>query len=90
MRLIDVDAMNEELFYKELGGKDNLISAESVFDMLRATPTAYDVERVVEQLNDLPTFKVSATSEKHPFSSYEAEMISKHEVMGIVKKGGAE
>ena len=50
----------------------------------------YDVEKVIEQLNDLPTFKVSATSEKHPFCAYEAEMISKHKVMGIVKKGGAE
>ena len=26
MRLIDVDAMNEELFYKEMGGKDTLIT----------------------------------------------------------------
>lgn len=58
--------------------------------ILEEVPTAYDTEKVVEQLNDLLTFKVSATSEKHPFSAYEAEMISKHKVMGIVKKGGAE
>lgn len=64
--------------------------AKAILDMVKNTKTAYDTERVVEQLNDLLTFKVSATSEKHPFSAYEGEMISKHKVMGIVKKGGAE
>ena len=51
---------------------------------------AYDTERVIEQLNDLPTHKEVATSEKHPFCAYETEMISKHKVMRIVKKGGVE
>ena len=44
MRLIDVDAMNEELFYKQLGGKDTLITAESAFNMIKTQPTAYDVK----------------------------------------------
>ena len=34
MRLIDADAMNEELFYKQVGGKDSLITAESAFKMI--------------------------------------------------------
>ena len=51
MRLIDADAMNEELFYKQVGGKDSLITAESAFKMIDAQPTAYDVEAVVEQLD---------------------------------------
>lgn len=38
MRLIDVDAMNEELFYKQVGGKDSLITAESAFEMVDAQP----------------------------------------------------
>jgi hypothetical protein len=50
MRLIDVDTMNEELFYKQLGGKDTLITAESAFNMIKAQPTAYDVEKVVAEL----------------------------------------
>ena len=33
MRLIDADAMNAELFYKQVGGKDSLITAESAFEM---------------------------------------------------------
>lgn len=49
-RLIDVDAMNEELFYKQLGGKDTLITAESAFNMIKAQPTAYDISKVVAEL----------------------------------------
>ena len=53
MRLIDADAMNEELFYKQLGGKDTLITAESAFNMIKAQPTAYDVDAVVEELVEM-------------------------------------
>ena len=53
MRLIDADAMNEELFYKQVGGKDSLITAESAFEMINAQPTAYDPDKVVEQLEKL-------------------------------------
>lgn len=53
MRLIDADAMNEELFYKQVGGKDSLITAESAFEMINAQPTAYDPDKVVEQLEEL-------------------------------------
>lgn len=52
MRLIDADAMNEELFYKQVGGKDSLITAESAFEMINAQPTAYDADGVVEQLKE--------------------------------------
>lgn len=53
MRLIDADAMNAELFYKQVGGKDSLITAESAFEMINAQPTAYDPDKVVEQLEEL-------------------------------------
>ena len=53
MRLIDADAMNKELFYKQVGGKDSLITAESAFEMINAQPTAYDLDKVVEQLKEL-------------------------------------
>lgn len=84
MRLIDADTLN---FERKHCNKSQI---KAMLDFVDAQPTAYDTEKVIEQLNDLPTFKVSATSEKHPFSAYEAEMISKHKVMGIVKKGGVE
>lgn len=55
MRLIDADAMNEKLFYKQVEGKDSLITVESAFEMIKAQPTAYDVDKVVEQLKNLKT-----------------------------------
>jgi hypothetical protein len=78
MRLIDTDMMNEELFYKELGGKDSLITAECVFDMLKAQPTAYNVDRVVEQLDAYITKIVGRNS-----ALYQT-------IIGIVRKGGTE
>lgn len=52
MRLINVDAMNEELFYKQLGGKNAFITVECAFKMIKAQPTAFDVDMVVEQLEN--------------------------------------
>lgn len=78
MRLIDVDAMNEELFYKQVGGKDSLITAESAFKMIDAQPTAYDVEAVVEQLDTYITKLVGRNA-----TLYQT-------VMQIVKGGGVE
>ena len=55
MRLIDVDAMNEELFYKEMGAKDTLITCETAFEMIKAQPIVFDcnevIDRVIEILN---------------------------------------
>lgn len=76
MRLIDADAMNEELFYKQVGGKDSLITAESAFKMIDAQPTVYDVEAVVEQLDTYITKLVGRNS-----ALYQT-------VMQIVKGGG--
>ena len=53
MRLIDTDAMNEELFYKQIGGKNTLITVESAFNMIKAQPTAYDLDNVVSQMYKL-------------------------------------
>lgn len=78
MRLIDADAMDEELFYKELGGKDSLITAECVFDMLKVQPTAYDVEKVVSELDAYITKIVGRKS-----TLYQT-------VIGIVRKGGVQ
>ena len=78
MRLIDTDAMNEELFYKELGSRDSLITAECVFDMIKATPTAYNVDEVIKQLDAYITKIVGRKS-----ALYQT-------VIGIVRKGGVE
>lgn len=53
MRLIDADAMNEELFYEQAGGKDTLITCETAFDMIKAQPTAYDVDNVANAVVEI-------------------------------------
>ena len=77
MRLIDTDEMNEKLFYRELGGKDVLITAKSVFDMIKALPTAYDVEKVVAELESKD-------------DDCGCGKIGVWEAIDIVKRGGAE
>ena len=82
MRLIDADAMNAELFYKQVGVKDSLITAESAFEMINAQPTAYDVDAVVEQLEDRSTLSRPVGWTK----SY--EIITLKDAVEIVKGGG--
>ena len=84
MRLIDTDEMNEKLFYRELGGKDVLITAKSVFDMIKALPTAYDVEKVVAELEKAESVKV--------FGSLNSgnRLIPVKDAIDIVKQGGVE
>lgn len=78
MRLIDADAMNEELFYKQLGGKDTLITAECAFNMIKTQPTVYDIDNVASQLDEYLIKLVGRNS-----GLYQT-------VIGIVKKGGIE
>jgi hypothetical protein len=82
MRLIDADAMNAELFYKQVGGKDSLITAESAFEMINAQPTAYDVDAVVEQLEYRSTLsRPVGWTKSH-------EIITLKDAVEIVKGGG--
>ena len=53
MRLIDVDAMNEELFYKEMGGKDTLITCEAAFNMVKAQPIVFDCNEIIDEVIDI-------------------------------------
>lgn len=84
-RLIDADAMNEELFYKQLGGKDTLITAESAFNMIKAQPTAYDVDKVVEDIK-----KSSTDNDGLIVKDGNEPMIWKSKAIDIVKRGGVE
>ena len=53
MRLIDVDAMNEELFYESMGGKDTLITCETAFNMIKAQPIVLDYNEVIDKVIDI-------------------------------------
>lgn len=88
MRLIDTDEMNEKLFYRELGGKDVLITAKSVFDMIKALPTAYDVEKVVTELEKAKEeCYVLEITTGEPYKYY-CQRQAFENAIDIVKRGG--
>lgn len=49
MRLVDIDAMNKKLFYKQCGGKDSLITVEKAFEMIESQPTVDILGEVLEK-----------------------------------------
>ena len=91
-RLIDANALME---YTQ-----NLKSRTIDCNDIARFPTAYDIDKVVEQLESLETYKQTVTMEKHPFCASEIETVSKKKAIEIVKgnysenpnssKGGAE
>ena len=87
MRLIDADAMNEELFYKQLGGKDTLITAESAFNMIKAQPTAYDIEKVVKELDEF-WFQVEQLVDEDGYKYKVVKVVELDTAIDIVRKGG--
>lgn len=91
MRLIDADALLEQYNLKDAtkyGNKDSEKQAHSystmmlyeIADMIEDAPTAYDVDKVVEQLND--NFRVVRTDEDLEWNRAMDEAIT------IVKGGG--
>ena len=81
MRLVNIDDCNRSLFYKQSGGKDSLITVESVFNMFEALPTAYDIAKVVEELE---TNKQNALEVEESIKEYNVW----NEAIEIVKRGG--
>lgn len=95
MRLVNVDDCDRELFYRQMGGKDSLITVETAFDMLNALPTAYDVDKVVQQLEEVgQKMSESKSIQKYGKSSpanhryYKA--VSVKRAIEIVKGGGVD
>ena len=91
MRLIDADALLEQYNLKDAtkyGNKDAEQQAHSystmmlyeIADMIEDAPTVYDVDKVVEQLND--NFRVVRTDEDLEWNRAMDEAIT------IVKGGG--
>ena len=93
MKLIDSDALLEQYSLKDAtkyGNKDAEQQAHSystmmlyeIADMIESAPTAYDIDKVVEQLND--KFRVVRTDEDLEWNRAMDEAIT------IVKGGGVE
>lgn len=86
MRLIDADKMDEELFYKEMSGKDTLITCETAFNMIKEQPTAYDVENVVEQLQNMS----NGIPLQYEYNYEQGVSDGLDKAIEIVKQGGIE
>ena len=85
MRLIDVDAINLD--------EINLLSQEGIQKILDEQPTAYDVDKVVEQLEDMRSkreeqLKICADKDMEDYLRCKISAIA--EIIEIVKSGGVE
>lgn len=78
MRLIDVDEITDGEILNYLG-KEYGFCVPDVRDLLKDQPTAYDVNKVVEQLEAAPI----CSSWNH-----NSDNISRNFAMEIVKRGG--
>lgn len=81
MRLIDADALKKDLKSVTLSN-GTLVNTNAVLYLLEEYPTAYDPDKVVEQLND--KFRVVRTDEDLEWNRAMDEAIT------IVKGGGVD
>ena len=95
MRLIDADALLEQYNLKDAtkyGNKNSEQQAHScgtlmlyeIADMIEDVPTAYDVDKVVEQLEELKTINVDIS-----FGTI-IRTLRKDAILEIVKGGGVD
>ena len=83
-RLIDADKLIEELKIKTVSKDAHIISiANAVVNLVNSQPTAFDTEKVVEQLEE----KIEITWE-HDYRGGRKDAFN--EAIDIVKKGGVE
>lgn len=90
-RLIDADKLLEETrkdrdYAEKNGFLDMYYERQVLIDRIKAQPTAYDVDKVVEKLR-----KVSYETEEwnDNSSSFDLRMIEEADAVDIVKGGGA-
>ena len=90
MRLVNIDDCNRSLFYKQSGGKDSLITVESVFNMFEALPTAYDIGKVVAELEEMKMryfLTIANTGDEKSDFAYENVGNALDKAIEIVKQG---
>ena len=85
MRLIDADKLIEELKIKTVSKDAHIISiANAVVNLVNNQPTAFDTEKVVEQLEGL------SNAEADYYYARSNDVIDREYAIDIVKKGGVE
>lgn len=83
MRLIDADKITKETIVEFVGENEGFISHCDMLWLLENQPTAYDVEKVVEQLD-----KASDYYECDEQGREHVQMVDLVETIEIVKGGG--
>ena len=87
MRLIDADKLLEETrrdrdYARKNGFLDMYYERQVLIDRIKEQPTAYDVGKVVEQLESL------RNAEADYYYAVSNDVIDREDVIGIVKGGG--
>ena len=86
-RLIDADKLLEETrrdrdYARKNGFLDMYYERQALIDRIKAQPTAYDVDKVVEQLESL------RNAEADYYYAVSNDVIDREDAIGIVKGGG--
>jgi len=82
-RLIDADALSHKFF--EIGCHITKIHPMDVMNIISEQPTAYDVEKVVEEIK-----RCSGNGYRDIDGDYVPPMIKTETAIDIVKRGGVE
>ena len=92
MRLIDADKLIEELKIKTVSKDAHIISiANAVVNLVNNQPTAFDTEKVVEQIHDKYCYKCRNILGKQSSEEYCKSVKCEIDALcDIVKKGGVE
>lgn len=97
-RLIDVDALKQDLRKYQIESLIAHNEEKNVFDVINEQPTAYDVERVVDGLEDIKEavsgcFGTMCSECKYTKKCYAGELSYKVAIdnaISVVKRGGVE
>ena len=92
MRLIDADKLIEELTIKAVSKDAHIISiANAVVNLVNNQPTAYDIDKVVEELEEVKMryfLTIANTGDEKSDFAYENVGNALDEAIEIVKQGG--
>ena len=88
MRLIDADALKKDLKSVTLSN-GTLVNTNAVLYLLEEYPTAYDIDKVVEELEENASRYTKKYATPYGKNGYrDNKAISIHKAIEIVKRGG--
>ena len=90
MRLVDADALKKDLKSVTLSN-GTLVNTNAVLYLLEEYPTAYDIDKVVEELEENASRYTKKYATPYGNNGYrDTKAISIHKAIEIVKRGGVD